>query len=117
MDIVVVGKHVEVSDELKQEVHRKVEPLARFAPDARRVDVEFGHIESRRAEDSHSCDVLVHLNRKLVKGHATAADPEHALDRAVTKAEEQLRRLHERRVDKPVSRRDGGPGNHSGAPS
>jgi ribosomal subunit interface protein len=110
MEIVVVGKHVEVTNGLRQEVHRKIEPLSRFAPDARRVDVEFGRIDSKRADDSHSCDVLVHVKRRLVKAHATAVDAEHALDRAVGRVEEQLRRLHERRIDKPVSRRDGGPG-------
>ncbi len=114
MDVVVVGKHLEVSETLRESVNRKAEGLSRYANDARRVDVEFEHIESRSAEDSHSCDVLVHVSRKLLKGHATAADPERALVRAIEKVEEQLRRLHNRRVTKPASRRDGGPGNHNG---
>jgi ribosomal subunit interface protein len=113
MDVVVVGNHVEVSAGLRALVQQRVEPLARYAPDARRIDVEFGHIEARRAADSHTCDVLVHVKKRLVKGHASAHDPERAFERAVGKAEEQLRRLHERRVDKPQSRRDGGPGNHT----
>jgi len=115
MDIVVVGQHVEVSNGLRESVQRKLEPLARYAADTRRVDVEFRRIDSRRAEDSHECDVLVRVKRRLVKGRGTAEDADRALDRAVARVEEQLRRLHERRVGKPGSRRDGGPGNHNGA--
>lgn len=113
MDVVVVGNHVEVSNGLREAIQQRVSTLARYAPDARRVDVEFGHIESRRAEDSHTCDVLVHVKKRLVKSHASAHDVERAFERAIAKTEEQLRRLHERRVDKPQSRRDGGPGNHT----
>ncbi len=112
MEIVVVGKHVDVDAELRAHIAAKLDGLPRFAPDTRRVDVEFGHVAARRADEEYECDVLVHVKRRLIKGHASASDLQRAFDRALVKAEEQLRKLHERRVDKPTARRDGGPGAH-----
>ena len=73
----------------------------------RRVDVEYGELATRKAGDSHTCEILVHLNQHLVKGSATAAEHPAALDRAVEKVEQQMRRLHDRRVH----RRNGARGN------
>ena len=112
MDIVVVGKHVEIPGELNEHVREKTATLVRFAADLRRVDVEFEHIAARRSDEECECVVLAHVKGRLVKGHGSAADLQRAFDRALGKTEEQMRKLHERRVDKPASRRDGGPGAH-----
>ena len=117
MDIVVVGKHVEIPGELNEHVRTKCATLTRFAADLRRVDVEFEHSAARRLDEECECAVLAHVKGRLVKGHGSAADLHHAFDRALAKAEEQLRKLHERRVDKPASRRDGGTGTHGGVGS
>jgi len=98
MDVVVVGKHTEVDSALRALTVQKVERVTKFASDVRRVDVDYEQRPTRRAEDSHSCEILVHVRQQLVKG--TAAGTEHAiaLDRALDKVEEQMRRLHGRRV-------------------
>ena len=110
MDVHVVGRHLEIAPELRAAVLAKVTKVGRFAADVRRVDVDFAETEARRAEDRTSCEVLVHVNRHLVKATAHAPAPLPALDRALAKVEQQLRRLHDRRTDKLASRRDGGPG-------
>lgn len=112
MDIVVVGQHVEIPSELNQHVREKSATLVRFAADLRRIDVEFDHIAARRLDEECECVVLVHVKGRLVKAHGSGPDLQRAFDRALGKAEEQLRRLHERRIDKPASRRDGGAGLH-----
>ena len=98
MDVVVVGKHTEVDSALRALTVEKVERVTKFASDVRRVDVDYEQHPTRRAEDSHACEILVHVRQHLVKG--TAAGTEHviALDRALDKVEEQMRRLHGRRV-------------------
>jgi putative sigma-54 modulation protein len=98
MDVVVVGKHTEVDAALRALTVQKVERVAKFAKDVRRVDVDYEQHPTRRSEDSHACEILVHVRQHLVKG--TAAGTEHviALERALDKVEEQMRRLHGRRV-------------------
>ncbi|MCL6646444.1 MAG: ribosome-associated translation inhibitor RaiA [Dehalococcoidia bacterium] len=98
MDVVVSGKHAEVGAGLRAHTLEKVQRIERFATDVRRVDVEYRVLAARRADDSHTCEILVHLSRHLVKGQASAPDHPVALDLALEKVEAQMRRLHERRV-------------------
>jgi putative sigma-54 modulation protein len=98
MDVVVFGKHAEIDSDLRTVTNEKLARLAKYASDVRRIDVDFDELSTRRAEDSHTCEILVHLNHHLVKGTASATEHVIALERALDKVEEQMRRLHERRV-------------------
>ena len=98
MDVVVVGKHTEVDSALRALTVEKVERVAKFASDVRRIDVDFTQHPTRRADDSHACEILVHVRQHLVKGTAVGSEHVIALDRALDKVEEQMRRLHGRRV-------------------
>ena len=98
MDVVVFGKRVEVDPALRAVTQEKLERIAKFANDVRRIDVDYGLHQTRRAGDSCTCEILVHLTNHLVKGTAAAAEHVMALDLALEKVEHQMRRLHERRV-------------------
>ena len=98
MDIVVVGKHGNVDAGLRALTVEKVERVNKFASDVRRIEVDYAHHPTRRAEDSHTCEILVHVRQHLVKGTAAGTEYPIALDLALDKAEQQMRRLHERRV-------------------
>src|SRR4051812_25466011 len=98
MDVVVFGKHAEVDPELRALTTQKLERVTKFASDVRRIDVDYEEHKTRKASDSHTCEILVHVNHHLVKGTAAAAEHAIALDLALDKVEQQMRRLHERRV-------------------
>src|SRR6478735_12037192 len=98
MDIVVVGKHGVVDARLRALTIEKVERVNKFASDVRRIEVDYTQTPTKRAEDSHTCEILVHVRQHLVKGTAPATEYAIALDRALDKVEQQMRRLHERRV-------------------
>jgi ribosomal subunit interface protein len=100
MDVVVVGKHTEVDSALRALTVEKVQRVTKFAKDVRRVDVDFEQHPTRRADDSHQCEILVHVRQHLVKGTASGAEHVIALERALDKVEEQMRRLHGRRVER-----------------
>jgi putative sigma-54 modulation protein len=109
LDLLVVGKHTEIDARLRALTEEKVTRIEKFANDVRRVDVEYGELATRKAGDSHTCEILVHLNQHLVKGSAKAAEHPAALDRAVEKVEQQMRRLHDRRVHRRNGARGGRP--------
>jgi len=100
MDVVVFGKHAEVDAELRALTQLKLERISKFASDVRRIDVDYGEHQTRRAGDSHTCEILVHVNHHLVKGTAAANEHAVALDMALDKVEIQMRRLHERRINR-----------------
>ncbi len=100
MDVVVNGQHVQVDAALRAVTLEKIDRITKFASDVRRVDVDYGRHQTRRAGDSCTCEILVHLKNHLVKGTAAAVEHVMALDLALEKVEHQMRRLHERRVQR-----------------
>jgi putative sigma-54 modulation protein len=98
VDVVVFGKHVEVDPALRAVTLEKLERIGKYANDLRRIDVDYGVHQTRRAGDSCTCEILVHLKHHLVKGTAAAVEHVMALDLALDKVDHQMRRLHERRV-------------------
>jgi putative sigma-54 modulation protein len=98
VDVVVNGHHVQVDAALRAVTLEKIDRITKFASDVRRVDVDYGRHQTRRAGDSCTCEILVHLKNHLVKGTAAAVEHVMALDLALEKVEHQMRRLHERRV-------------------
>ncbi len=110
MDVHVVGKHVDITAELRSTVEERAQRILRYVPDARRVDVDFGEIDGRRADEHSTCEIIVAVNRHRVDAHSDGTTPFIAFDRAFEKLETQLHKLHDKRVDKPAARREGGPG-------
>jgi len=98
MDIVVKGRNVEVPDHYRVHVEDKLARLERYDRKVIRFDVELFHEPNRR--QSKSCQ-RVEITGKgkgpAVRAEACAGDFYAALDAAVGKIENRLRRLHDRR--------------------
>jgi putative sigma-54 modulation protein len=107
LDVVVRGKNRAVSTRLKDLTSEKVVRIARFAHDARRVEVEFSELRNPRVHDRQVCEITVHLTRHLVKARAAATEPVAALDLVVAKVEHQVGRIKDKRVARSHPRRNG----------
>lgn len=98
MDIVVKGRNVEVPDHYRVHVEDKLARLERYDRKVIRFDVELFHEPNRR--QSKSCQ-RVEITGKgrgpAVRAEACAGDFYAALDSAVNKLENRLRRQHDRR--------------------
>lgn len=98
MDIVVKGRNVEVPDHYRVHVAGKLARLERYDSKVIRYDVELLHERNRR--QSKSCQ-RVEITGKgggaVVRAEACAADFYAALDTAINKIENRLRRAHDRR--------------------
>jgi ribosomal subunit interface protein len=101
LDIVVKGRHTEVSDRFREHVKEKLARLERLDPKAYRIDVEVCHESNPRL--AGSCDrVELTLRSKgpVIRAEAAAQSPYAALDLAQAKLEERLRRAADRRHTK-----------------
>ena len=110
MDIHVVGKHVEIPSEVKATALEKLKRVERLASDTRRIDLDFGEIHGQRADERYTCELIVHVKKHRLDAHASGPTLTAAFDKTLHKVEQQLHKLHDRRVDKPLARREGGPG-------
>jgi len=105
MEIVVRGKNLEVTPQLREVTNEKLGRITRFVHDANRIDVEFTDVKNRKVADHFQCEVLVHVKHHLLKARAAAVDPQAALDLVVDKIEHQAQRLKSRRVQRSRPRR------------
>jgi len=98
MDIVVKGRNVEVPDHYRAHVEDKVSRLERYDRKVIRFDVELFHEPNRRQmKNCQRVEITVQRRGAAVRAEACAADFYAALDCAVSKVENRLRRLHDRR--------------------
>jgi ribosomal subunit interface protein len=98
MDIVVKGRNVEVPDHYRVHVEEKLTRLERYDRKVIRYDVELFHEPNRRQSKNCQRVEITGLGRgPAVRAEACAGDFYAALDAAVTKLENRLRRLHDRR--------------------
>jgi len=99
MEIVVVGRHTEVADRFRRHAEDKLEKVTQLAPGAQRIDVEVTHEKNpRQAEVSERVELTVRAKGPVVRAEAAADDRYGALDLALDKLNERLRRAHDRRT-------------------
>lgn len=99
MEFVVKGRNTEISDRFRNHVEEKLEKVEQFAPRAQRVDVELTHEPNpAQVERSERIEITVRDKGPVIRAEASSADQYSALDLAIQKLFEQLRRAHERKI-------------------
>ncbi|MEV8175496.1 ribosome-associated translation inhibitor RaiA [Microbacterium sp. NPDC079176] len=100
METSIVGVGVGITDRFRAVVEEKIAKIQTFASRAQRLDVKVTH---RVYRNGHVPDETVELTLvskgPVVRAEATDGDKFVALDMAVDKMAEQLRRAKEKRVD------------------
>ncbi len=98
MEIVVRGRNVEVPEHFRQHVEDKVGQLERFDAKIERFDVELLHERNpRQSANCQRVEITLRGKGPVVRAEACAADFQSALDAAVGKLENRLRRAADRR--------------------
>lgn len=98
MEIVVRGRNVEVPEHFRQHVEDKVGQLERFDAKIERFDVELLHEKNpRQSANCQRVEITLRGKGPVVRAEACAPDFRAALDLAVGKLENRLRRAADRR--------------------
>jgi ribosomal subunit interface protein len=98
MEIVVKGRHVEVSDRFREHVFEKLGRLERYDHRSQRVDVEVTiERNPRQADKAARVELTLHSRGPVVRAEACAPDKLAALDGALTRLESRLRKAADRR--------------------
>lgn len=98
MDIVVRGRHVEVSDRFREHVAGKVGKVDRFGLPITSVDVEVSFEPNpRQADRAYEVELTCRGTGPVIRAEAHAQDKYGATDIALARLEERLRRAADRR--------------------
>ena len=98
MDIVVTGRHLTVSDRFRAHIEEKLEKITQLEPRTRRVEVLVSHESNRRqAEVCDKVEITCYAKGPVVRAEACVEDKYAALDLAIDKLMERLRRQKDRR--------------------
>ena len=100
METSIVGVGVGITDRFRSVVEEKAARIQNLAPRAQRVDVKVTHraYHNGRVEDE-TVELTVNGKGPVIRAEATDGDKFTALDLAVDKLCEQLRRAKDKRVD------------------
>ncbi len=98
MDIVVTGRHTDITEKFRRLAEEKVAKIGPLAPKAQRADVELSHERNpRQAPTCERVEITVRGKGPVIRAEASAEDPYAALDLAVGKLLERVRRTRDRR--------------------
>ncbi len=98
MDITVTGRKKTVSDRFRRHLDEKLEKIPNVAPRVSRIDVVLtSEANPRLAKESERVEITCYVTRSVVRAEAAADDEYAALDLAMTKLLERLRRTNDKR--------------------
>lgn len=98
MEVVVTGRHFEVSDRFRSQVEEKLTRLEKYDHRIIRVDVEVSKEPNPRlADQSTRLEITLYGRGPVIRAEAAAEDKLTALDKAVERLGSQLRKAADRR--------------------
>jgi ribosomal subunit interface protein len=98
MEIVVTGRHVTVSDRLREYVTDKLSKVSQLEPRMQRVEVLVSHeTNPRQAKTSERVEITCRSKGPVIRAEARHDDRQAAVDLATDKLLERLRRAHDKR--------------------
>lgn len=97
VEIVVRGRHVDVSSRFRAQVEEKLARIDRFGIPIHRVDVELSKEQNPRLADrAFEVELTCRGRGPVIRAEAFASDKYSALDVACGRLEERLRRAHDK---------------------
>ena len=99
VEIVVTGRHVQIPDRFREQLDERLAKVPALAPKVHRIDVVVTH--ERVARGSEKVEITCHAKGPVIRAEACLDDKFAALDAAVDKLMDRLRRVHDKRQGQP----------------
>lgn len=98
MELTVTGRKKDVTERFRRHLEEKLTKIPQLAPRVRRTEVVLKHeANPRLAKEAERCEITCYVHRTVVRAEAAADDEYAALDLALTKLTERLRRVGDKR--------------------
>ncbi|WP_083450071.1 ribosome hibernation-promoting factor, HPF/YfiA family [Luteipulveratus mongoliensis] len=98
MEITVTGRHATIADRFRRHIEDKLSKIPQLDPRVTRCEVVLSHESNpRQAKASERIEITCYARRTVIRGEASADDEFAALDLAMNRILERLRRQHDKR--------------------
>jgi putative sigma-54 modulation protein len=98
MQIIIKGKQVQVTPQLRQHIERKIRRLSRLVSEETRVEVTVTEEQTRSARDRYSVQIALTGNSSPIRSGVSAVNATAALDLVIDKVMAQLGRQKDRQT-------------------
>lgn len=98
MELTVTGRKRDVSERFRRHLEEKLDKIPQLAPRVRRTEVVLTReANPRQAKEAERCEITCFVNRQVVRAEAAADEEYAAVDLAMSKLTERLRRMQDKR--------------------
>ena len=101
MDLVLKGRGIRITDQMRARIEHKLARVGRLDPRVRRLEVELIGEKNPRIDGSHRVEVAADTARRVFRAQGAGHDVDSALDRVIDRLERQITsyrgRLRDRR--------------------
>lgn len=98
MEIIVTGRHTSVPERFRRHIEEKVAKVAQLDSRVTRCDVVVSHeANPRQAKEAERVEITCHAKRTVIRAEASADEPYAALDLAMGRLLERVRRITDKR--------------------
>lgn len=97
MEIVVTGRHVQIPDRFRELLNERLGKVPSLAPKVHRIDVVVTHEQVARGRGSERVEITCRAKGPVIRAEAALDDKYAALDVAVDRLMERLRRVNDKR--------------------
>lgn len=97
MEIVVTGRHVQIPDRFRELLDERLGKVPALAPKVHRIDVVVTHEQVARGRGSERVEITCRAKGPVIRAEAALDDKYAALDAAVDRLMERLRRVNDKR--------------------
>ena len=100
VQIVLKGKNIEITDDLREYIEKRASKLDRYLPDLSEVRVDLSVQNTRSSQDRHVAQLTVRSNGAILRAEERAEEMSEAIDAVMEKMHRQIARYKGKRVDR-----------------
>jgi putative sigma-54 modulation protein len=103
--IEVRGRNVEVTDELRDAIHKRFKRVGRQVSELATLEIELSEERNPRVTDSQIAEATLHLKGTTVRAHEASPEMLHSIHEVAEDVRRQLKKNRELRRGRERSRR------------
>lgn len=91
MNIIITGRHIEVTPPIKEHIYEKFKKIERHASEINKIKVILVVENKHSHNPDHKAEATLQTSRGLIVAHSTTKDMYHSIEKLAKKMDRQIR--------------------------